>query len=106
MPLSFEFQMVICVCNVGKPECDGVEAQGKKSSIQEQGSTLRDLLTSTAGKLRLGSSGPGIAFAPVYNSNDQVRHTQQLENGSMFCILLHTLRYFMFTKVIFYVFML
>uniref|UniRef100_A0AAR2JV86 JmjC domain-containing protein n=1 Tax=Pygocentrus nattereri TaxID=42514 RepID=A0AAR2JV86_PYGNA len=61
----------MCLCVVGKPECDRVEALGRKSSSPEQGSTLRDLLTSTAGKLRLGSSGPGIAFAPVYNNSDQ-----------------------------------
>uniref|UniRef100_A0A8C3HQB3 Probable JmjC domain-containing histone demethylation protein 2C n=1 Tax=Chrysemys picta bellii TaxID=8478 RepID=A0A8C3HQB3_CHRPI len=34
----------------------------------EQGSTLRDLLTTTAGKLRLGSTDAGIAFAPVYST--------------------------------------
>uniref|UniRef100_A0A674MWP9 Probable JmjC domain-containing histone demethylation protein 2C n=1 Tax=Takifugu rubripes TaxID=31033 RepID=A0A674MWP9_TAKRU len=33
----------------------------------EQGSTLRDLLTTTAGKLKLGSTDAGIAFAPVYS---------------------------------------
>nr|XP_021490930.1 probable JmjC domain-containing histone demethylation protein 2C isoform X3 [Meriones unguiculatus] len=33
----------------------------------EQGSTLRDLLTTTAGKLRVGSTDAGIAFAPVYS---------------------------------------
>uniref|UniRef100_A0A8C5M3C5 Probable JmjC domain-containing histone demethylation protein 2C n=1 Tax=Leptobrachium leishanense TaxID=445787 RepID=A0A8C5M3C5_9ANUR len=33
----------------------------------EHGSTLRDLLTTTAGKLRLGSTDAGIAFAPVYS---------------------------------------
>ncbi|KAK1882119.1 putative JmjC domain containing histone demethylation protein 2C, partial [Dissostichus eleginoides] len=32
----------------------------------EQGSTLRDLLTTTAGKLKMGSTDAGIAFAPVY----------------------------------------
>nr|XP_014344947.1 PREDICTED: probable JmjC domain-containing histone demethylation protein 2C isoform X3 [Latimeria chalumnae] len=36
----------------------------------EQGSTLRDLLTTTAGKLRLGSTDAGIAFAPVYSSGN------------------------------------
>uniref|UniRef100_A0A3Q3VYN8 Probable JmjC domain-containing histone demethylation protein 2C n=1 Tax=Mola mola TaxID=94237 RepID=A0A3Q3VYN8_MOLML len=34
----------------------------------EQGSTLRDLLTTTAGKLKLGSTDAGIAFAPVYST--------------------------------------
>ncbi|XP_066475890.1 probable JmjC domain-containing histone demethylation protein 2C isoform X2 [Tiliqua scincoides] len=38
------------------------------SQNNEQGSTLRDLLTTTAGKLRLGSTDAGIAFAPVYSS--------------------------------------
>ncbi|XP_075697251.1 putative JmjC domain-containing histone demethylation protein 2C isoform X4 [Rhinoderma darwinii] len=37
------------------------------SQNSEQGSTLRDLLTTTAGKLRLGSTDAGIAFAPVYS---------------------------------------
>lgn len=39
----------------------------------EQGSTLRDLLTTTAGKLKLGSTDAGIAFAPVYSTASQVR---------------------------------
>uniref|UniRef100_A0A4W3GCZ4 Probable JmjC domain-containing histone demethylation protein 2C n=1 Tax=Callorhinchus milii TaxID=7868 RepID=A0A4W3GCZ4_CALMI len=34
----------------------------------ERGSTLRDLLTTTAGKLRLGSTNAGIAFAPVFSA--------------------------------------
>lgn len=38
----------------------------------EQGSTLRDLLTTTAGKLKLGSTDAGIAFAPVYSTASQV----------------------------------
>lgn len=38
----------------------------------EQGSTLRDLLTTTAGKLKLGSTDAGIAFAPVYSAASQV----------------------------------
>uniref|UniRef100_A0A671M2C4 Probable JmjC domain-containing histone demethylation protein 2C n=1 Tax=Sinocyclocheilus anshuiensis TaxID=1608454 RepID=A0A671M2C4_9TELE len=46
-----------------KAGCDGMEAHSRKSMSPEQGSTLRDLLTSTAGKLRLGSTGG--AFAPV-----------------------------------------
>ncbi|XP_030058985.1 putative JmjC domain-containing histone demethylation protein 2C [Microcaecilia unicolor] len=37
-------------------------------SQNEQGSTLRDLLTTTAGKLRLGCTDAGIAFAPVYSA--------------------------------------
>lgn len=40
----------------------------------EQGSTLRDLLTTTAGKLKLGSTDAGIAFAPVYSTASQVQH--------------------------------
>lgn len=43
----------------------------------EQGSTLRDLLTSTAGRLKLGSTDAGIAFAPVYSTASQV-HTNTL----------------------------
>ncbi|XP_043912400.1 probable JmjC domain-containing histone demethylation protein 2C isoform X1 [Protopterus annectens] len=38
----------------------------------ESGSTLRDLLTTTAGKLRLGSTDAGIAFAPVYSTASHV----------------------------------
>ncbi|XP_078421997.1 putative JmjC domain-containing histone demethylation protein 2C isoform X2 [Cetorhinus maximus] len=34
----------------------------------EHGSTLRDLLTSTAEKLQLGSTDAGIAFAPVFSA--------------------------------------
>ncbi|XP_036404710.1 probable JmjC domain-containing histone demethylation protein 2C isoform X2 [Megalops cyprinoides] len=41
------------------------------SNSTEQGSTLRDLLTTTAGKLRLGSTDAGIAFAPVYSTASQ-----------------------------------
>ncbi|KAK5906480.1 hypothetical protein CgunFtcFv8_002343 [Champsocephalus gunnari] len=37
----------------------------------EQGSTLRDLLTTTAGKLKMGSTDAGIAFAPVYCNTAQ-----------------------------------
>ncbi|XP_072195832.1 probable JmjC domain-containing histone demethylation protein 2C isoform X4 [Excalfactoria chinensis] len=52
---------------------DNLESQNCKSSPtasqnNEQGSTLRDLLTTTAGKLRLGSTDAGIAFAPVYST--------------------------------------
>lgn len=42
------------------------------NSTVEQGSTLRDLLTTTAGKLKLGSTDAGIAFAPVYSTASQV----------------------------------
>ncbi|KAG8523039.1 putative JmjC domain-containing histone demethylation protein 2C, partial [Galemys pyrenaicus] len=38
------------------------------SQNNEQVSTLRDLLTTTAGKLRVGSTDAGIAFAPVYST--------------------------------------
>uniref|UniRef100_A0A674C6J4 Probable JmjC domain-containing histone demethylation protein 2C n=1 Tax=Salmo trutta TaxID=8032 RepID=A0A674C6J4_SALTR len=44
------------------------KASSLVSNITEQGSTLRDLLTTTAGKLRLGSTDAGIAFAPVYST--------------------------------------
>ncbi|KAK2843350.1 hypothetical protein Q7C36_011565 [Tachysurus vachellii] len=64
----------------GKLECDDLETLGRKSGIPEQGSTLRDLLTSTAGKLRLGSTGPGIVFAPVYNSIDQTAQKTRMPN--------------------------
>ena len=42
------------------------------SQSNEQGSTLRDLLTTTAGKLRVGSTDAGIAFAPVYSMGTSV----------------------------------
>lgn len=42
------------------------------SQNNEQGSTLRDLLTTTAGKLRVGSTDAGIAFAPVYSMGTPV----------------------------------
>lgn len=56
---------------------DNLESQNCKSSPpasqnNEQGSTLRDLLTTTAGKLRLGSTDAGIAFAPVYSTGTTV----------------------------------
>lgn len=47
----------------------------------EQGSTLRDLLTTTAGKLKLGSTDAGIAFAPVYSTASQV-HTSTFKTYS------------------------
>ncbi|KAJ3608291.1 hypothetical protein NHX12_025340, partial [Muraenolepis orangiensis] len=58
-------------------EGGGVEVlqQCKTSSLgsnsTEQGSTLRDLLTTTAGKLRMGSTDAGMAFAPVYSATSQ-----------------------------------
>uniref|UniRef100_A0A674C5Z9 Probable JmjC domain-containing histone demethylation protein 2C n=1 Tax=Salmo trutta TaxID=8032 RepID=A0A674C5Z9_SALTR len=48
------------------------KASSLVSNITEQGSTLRDLLTTTAGKLRLGSTDAGIAFAPVYSTAAQM----------------------------------
>ncbi|MGH0152575.1 UNVERIFIED_CONTAM: hypothetical protein FKN15_023673 [Acipenser sinensis] len=59
-----------------KEQTDSFESLNCKSSSlvansNEQGSTLRDLLTTTAGKLRLGSTDAGIAFAPVYSSGTQ-----------------------------------
>ncbi|XP_030631900.1 probable JmjC domain-containing histone demethylation protein 2C isoform X2 [Chanos chanos] len=47
------------------------KASSLVSNSTEQGSTLRDLLTTTAGKLRLGSTDAGIAFAPVYSTASQ-----------------------------------
>uniref|UniRef100_A0A673K2Z9 Probable JmjC domain-containing histone demethylation protein 2C n=1 Tax=Sinocyclocheilus rhinocerous TaxID=307959 RepID=A0A673K2Z9_9TELE len=61
-----------------KAGCDGMEAHSRKSTSPEQGSTLRDLLTSTAGKLRLGSTGG--AFAPVYNLSEQVAQNTRVPN--------------------------
>ncbi|XP_067311108.1 probable JmjC domain-containing histone demethylation protein 2C [Pseudorasbora parva] len=61
-----------------KAECDNMEAHSRKSMSPEQGSTLRDLLTSTAGKLRLGSTGG--AFAPVFNLSEQVTQSSRLPN--------------------------
>uniref|UniRef100_A0A8C1R9U5 Probable JmjC domain-containing histone demethylation protein 2C n=1 Tax=Cyprinus carpio TaxID=7962 RepID=A0A8C1R9U5_CYPCA len=61
-----------------KAGCDGMEAHSGKSMSPEQGSTLRDLLTSTAGKLRLGSTGG--AFAPVYNLSEQVVQSTRVPN--------------------------
>uniref|UniRef100_F6XFN4 Probable JmjC domain-containing histone demethylation protein 2C n=1 Tax=Monodelphis domestica TaxID=13616 RepID=F6XFN4_MONDO len=65
-------------CPLGKHmkeerDCDGTDSPNGKTSPavsqnNEQGSTLRDLLTTTAGKLRLGSTDAGIAFAPVYST--------------------------------------
>lgn len=62
-------------------EGDSLEVlhQCKTTSLansMEQGSTLRDLLTTTAGKLKLGSTDAGIAFAPVYSTASQVRLPQ------------------------------
>ncbi|XP_075390372.1 putative JmjC domain-containing histone demethylation protein 2C isoform X5 [Tenrec ecaudatus] len=50
--------------NPSSPNC---RASPSVSQSNEQGSTLRDLLTTTAGKLRVGSTDAGIAFAPVYS---------------------------------------
>ncbi|XP_059803336.1 probable JmjC domain-containing histone demethylation protein 2C isoform X3 [Hypanus sabinus] len=47
----------------------------------DQGSTLRDLLTTTAGKLRLGSTDAGIAFAPVFSAETPtVRGARSMPN--------------------------
>ncbi|XP_041260641.1 probable JmjC domain-containing histone demethylation protein 2C isoform X4 [Onychostruthus taczanowskii] len=51
--------------NLESPNC---KSSPPASQNNEQGSTLRDLLTTTAGKLRLGSTDAGIAFAPVYST--------------------------------------
>ncbi|XP_056101841.1 probable JmjC domain-containing histone demethylation protein 2C isoform X2 [Rhinichthys klamathensis goyatoka] len=55
-----------------KDQSDPLESLHSKASSLEQGSTLRDLLTTTAGKLRLGSTDAGIAFAPVYSTASQI----------------------------------
>lgn len=56
-------------------DVEAVLQQSKAPSLvansTEQGSTLRDLLTTTAGKLKLGSTDAGIAFAPVYSTAAQ-----------------------------------
>lgn len=66
-------------CVKEEKEGDSLEVlhQCKTTSLAnsiEQGSTLRDLLTTTAGKLKLGSTDAGIAFAPVYSTASQVNH--------------------------------
>lgn len=66
-----------------KAECDSMEAHSRKSMSSEQGSTLRDLLTSTAGKLRLGSAGG--AFAPVFNLSEQVWYIHDRLNENRTC---------------------
>uniref|UniRef100_A0A671RZS8 Probable JmjC domain-containing histone demethylation protein 2C n=1 Tax=Sinocyclocheilus anshuiensis TaxID=1608454 RepID=A0A671RZS8_9TELE len=63
---------------IKKARCDGMEAHSRKSTSPKQGSTLRDLLTSTAGKLRLGATGG--AFAPVYNLSEQVAQNTRVPN--------------------------
>lgn len=55
--------------NLESPNC---KSSPPASQNNEQGSTLRDLLTTTAGKLRLGSTDAGIAFAPVYSTGAAV----------------------------------
>ncbi|XP_057214074.1 probable JmjC domain-containing histone demethylation protein 2C isoform X2 [Triplophysa rosa] len=55
-----------------KEQTDALESLHSKASPLEPGSTLRDLLTTTAGKLRLGSTDAGIAFAPVYSTASQI----------------------------------
>lgn len=60
-----------------KEHADALETRHCKALVAnntDQGSTLRDLLTTTAGKLRLGSTDAGIAFAPVYSTVSQVTH--------------------------------
>ncbi|XP_054428701.1 probable JmjC domain-containing histone demethylation protein 2C isoform X3 [Pteronotus mesoamericanus] len=49
------------------PDSPSSRTSPPASQNNEQGSTLRDLLTTTAGKLRVGSTDAGIAFAPVYS---------------------------------------
>ncbi|XP_053548240.1 probable JmjC domain-containing histone demethylation protein 2C isoform X2 [Bombina bombina] len=66
-------------------ELDLAEAINCKTSSpisqnNEPGSTLRDLLTTTAGKLRLGSTDAGIAFAPVYSVGSQNKSGRSVPN--------------------------
>ncbi|GLD75309.1 probable JmjC domain-containing histone demethylation protein 2C, partial [Lates japonicus] len=71
----------------GKKERDSLEVlqQCKTTSLvansTEQGSTLRDLLTTTAGKLKLGSTDAGIAFAPVYSTASQTGKDHRNQNN-------------------------
>lgn len=70
--------MLLAKCVKEEKKGDSLEVlqQCKTTSLvansAEQGSTLRDLLTTTAGKLKLGSTDAGIAFAPVYSTASQV----------------------------------
>lgn len=70
--------VLVAKCVKEEKKGDNLEVlqQCKTSSLvansTEQGSTLRDLLTTTAGKLKLGSTDAGIAFAPVYSTASQV----------------------------------
>lgn len=64
------------------------KASSLVANSTEQGSTLRDLLTTTAGKLRLGSTDAGIAFAPVYSTASQVpQHIQSHDThtNTLYC---------------------
>uniref|UniRef100_A0A9J7Z133 JmjC domain-containing protein n=1 Tax=Cyprinus carpio carpio TaxID=630221 RepID=A0A9J7Z133_CYPCA len=73
--IQSELDYIQSIQFIKKARCDGIEAHSRKSTSPEQGSTLRDLLTSTAGKLRLGATGG--AFAPVYNLSEQVSVAQK-----------------------------
>lgn len=86
-PLSpTENKESVLLGNLVKEDKDGdsleVLQQCKATSLvansTEQGSTLRDLLTTTAGKLKLGSTDAGIAFAPVYSTASQVHRLRCL----------------------------
>lgn len=64
--------VLLSKCVKEEKEAEGLEVlQQCKANSSEQGSTLRDLLTTTAGKLKLGSTDAGIAFAPVYSTASQ-----------------------------------
>lgn len=54
------------------PDSPSSRSSPTMAQNNEQGSTLRDLLTTTAGKLRVGSTDAGIAFAPVYSMGPPV----------------------------------
>lgn len=76
--MSVTQSVLLAKCMKEEKKGDSLEVlqQCKSSSLVagagEQGSTLRDLLTTTAGKLKLGSTDAGIAFAPVYSTASQV----------------------------------
>lgn len=73
-----------------KDQSDALESLHSKASSLEQGSTLRDLLTTTAGKLRLGSTDAGIAFAPVYSTASQVRKPTSTDHTQTERLYYHT----------------
>lgn len=77
-PTENKESLLLTKCVKEEKKGEGLEVlqQCKTTSLVansgEQGSTLRDLLTTTAGKLKLGSTDACIAFAPVYSTASQV----------------------------------